>query len=290
MERKIVRTARLQNEIAPESFFQGTKDGAFGKPCLCSRDTRHFCHFRRFTGSGQQSPCFTGWNANSSFSPFSSKPPFFGRRDKGMVYQRHRFWDPDFYFDTKKRLNRSKKEKKDPKRVRKCLSPFQAIKNVSPALRKGKGHKHKQTFPVTARVGGGLPTGWPGVSRPVARGQKFMCCVRNPRNINIFVRVPGVTEKLFMCQMFMCLFRPLGTSLKVYHHPKCASQKVFFFTAGFCRGGHAKRLAGNLVLKIQTPSISAPLDCPGRWHFTRTSPWGIFLSGIFFFVSLDVML
>ena len=50
-----------------------------------------------------------------------------------------------------------------------------------------------------------------------------MCCVRNPRNINIFVRVPGreesgsrpggsvtgVTEKLFMCQMFMCLFRPL---------------------------------------------------------------------------------
>ena len=46
----------------------------------------------------------------------------------------------------------------------------------------------------------------------MARGQKFMCCVRNPRNINIFVwvpgredrvpcredRVPGVTEKLFV--------------------------------------------------------------------------------------------
>ena len=60
----------------------------------------------------------------------------------------------------------------------------------------------------------------------MARGQKFMCCVRNPRNINIFVRVPGredsgarpggsvtgVTEKLFMCQMFMCLFRPLLSS------------------------------------------------------------------------------
>ena len=89
---------------------------------------------------------------------------------------------------------------------------------------KEKAHKHKQIFPVTARVGGGgFPTGWPGVSRPVARGQKFMCCVRNPRNINIFVRVPGwedsgtqpggsvtgVAEKLFMCQMFMCLFRPL---------------------------------------------------------------------------------
>ena len=88
---------------------------------------------------------------------------------------------------------------------------------------KEKAHKHKQIFPVTARAGGGLLTGWGGVSRPVARGQKFMCCVRNPRNINVFVRVPGreesgsrpggsvtgVTEKLFMCQMFMCLFRPL---------------------------------------------------------------------------------
>ena len=89
---------------------------------------------------------------------------------------------------------------------------------------KEKAHKHKQILPVTARVGGGLPTGWPGVSRPVARSQKLMCCVRNPRNINIFVRVPGwedsgtrpgrsatgVTEKLFMCQMFMCLFWPLS--------------------------------------------------------------------------------
>ena len=90
---------------------------------------------------------------------------------------------------------------------------------------KEKAHKHKQIFPVTARAGGG---GSPdrvggGVSRPVARGPKFMCCARNPRNINVFVRVPGreesgsrpggsvtgVTEKLFMCQMFMCLFRPL---------------------------------------------------------------------------------
>ena len=90
---------------------------------------------------------------------------------------------------------------------------------------KEKAHKHKQIFPVTARVGGGVsrPVGG-GVSRPVARGQMFMCCVRNPRNINVFVRVPGreesgsrpggsvtgVTEKLFMCQMFMCLFRPLS--------------------------------------------------------------------------------
>ena len=88
---------------------------------------------------------------------------------------------------------------------------------------KEKAHKHKQIFPVIARAGGGLPIGWGRVTRPVARGQRFMCCVRNPRNINVFVRVPGreesgsrpggsvtgVTDKLFMCQMFMCLFRPL---------------------------------------------------------------------------------
>ena len=91
---------------------------------------------------------------------------------------------------------------------------------------KEKAHKHKQISPVTARAGGGSPDrAGGGFSRPVARGQKFMCCVRNPRNINVFDRVPGreesgswpggsvtgVTEKLFMCQMFMCLFRALGT-------------------------------------------------------------------------------
>ena len=43
-----------------------------------------------FLGSEQQSPCFTGWNANSSFSPFSSKPLFLAR-DKGTVYQKHLF-------------------------------------------------------------------------------------------------------------------------------------------------------------------------------------------------------
>ena len=29
---------------------QGIRDHAFGKPCLCPRDTRHFCHFRRAHG------------------------------------------------------------------------------------------------------------------------------------------------------------------------------------------------------------------------------------------------
>ena len=63
-----------------------------------------------------------------------------------------------------------------------------------------KAHKHKQNFPVTARLGGGgspdpvargLQTGWPG-----ARGQKLMCCVRNPRNINILVQVPGREDRV----------------------------------------------------------------------------------------------
>ena len=94
---------------------------------------------------------------------------------------------------------------------------------------KEKAHEHKQIFPVTARGGGSPDRVGGGVSRPVGRGRKFMCCVRNPRNINVFVRVPGreesgsrpggsvtgVTEKLFMCQMFMCLFWPLIFGVEV---------------------------------------------------------------------------
>ena len=55
----------------------------------------------------------------------------------------------------------------------------------------------KQIFLVTARVGGGVSRpGGQGSSRPVARGQKFIWCVRNPRNINIFVRVPGPEDRV----------------------------------------------------------------------------------------------
>ena len=49
---------------------------------------------------------------------------------------------------------------------------------------KEKAHKHKQFCPVTAWVSVGSPD-------RVVRGQVFMCCVRNPRSINIFVWVPG---------------------------------------------------------------------------------------------------
>ena len=39
-------------------YLQETTNHAFGKPCLSSRDTRHFRPFRRFTGFEQQNPCF----------------------------------------------------------------------------------------------------------------------------------------------------------------------------------------------------------------------------------------
>ena len=46
---------------------------------------------------------------------------------------------------------------------------------------KEKAHRHKQFCPVTAWVRGG------GSPDQVAKGQMFMCCVRNPRNLNICV-------------------------------------------------------------------------------------------------------
>ena len=49
-------------------------------------------------------------------------------------------------------------------------------------------------------------------------------------------------------------------------------------------------IGGYFVLKIEAPSISAPLGYLARSHFTRTSPCGIFVSSTFFVVSLDVML
>ena len=112
---------------------------------------------------------------------------------------------------------------RNPLRNFPCFPAWQVEKSSPKISGKEKAHKHKQIFSVTARVGGvfrpggrGSPDRWSGV--------KSLCAVwRNPRNINVFVRVPGreesgfpagrkvtgVTEKLFMCQMFMCLFRPL---------------------------------------------------------------------------------
>ena len=139
---------------------------------------------------------------------------------------------------------------------------------------KEKAHKHKQIFPVTARAGGGgLPTGWGGgVYRPVARGQKFMCCVRNPS----FVRAPsreesgsrpggsvtGATEKLFMCQMFMCLFRPQNT-LKTAPIPNKVSSCCI-------EVGVRLPYFGGLYAMC---SVKIPLFAEGRRDFTPDDPF-----------------
>ena len=52
-----------------------------------------------------------------------------------------------------------------------------------------KAHKHKKSFwPVTVRWG-------EEVSGRVSRGQRFMCYLRNPRNINLFVQVPDREDR-----------------------------------------------------------------------------------------------
>ena len=62
--------------------FQGRTSPAFSKPCLCLSDTRHFRRFCRFRGSEERKPLFSVGNSNSSFSPFLSKQPLFGRGQK----------------------------------------------------------------------------------------------------------------------------------------------------------------------------------------------------------------
>ena len=81
-----------------------------------------------------------------------------------------------------------------------------------------KAHKHKQFFPVTARLGGVLPTGW-------RQGSNVYVVCAEPKEHKHFRpgtrpggSVTGVTEKLFMCQVFMCLFWPLlsGEEVNIY--------------------------------------------------------------------------
>ena len=145
---------------------------------------------------------------------------------------------------------------------------------------KEKAHKHKQIFPVTARAGAPDRVGG-GVSRPVARGQKFMCCVRNPRNINVFVRVPGreesgsrpggsvtgVTEKLFMCQMFMCFFRPLTFAGDT--RPSRGLSEIlcgFFLCAFSCSllfGGGPNTVSESTVSNTELSEFFGPHRVPG---------------------------
>ena len=53
---------------------------------------------------------------------------------------------------------------------------------------KKKAHKHKSFWPVTRPVTAGSPD-------REARGQSFMYCRRNPRNINLFVRIPDREDR-----------------------------------------------------------------------------------------------
>ena len=57
-----------------------------------------------------------------------------------------------------------------------------------PPSGKKKAHKHKSFWPVTPPVTGGSPD-------REARGQSFMCSPRNPRNINLFVRIPDQEDR-----------------------------------------------------------------------------------------------
>ena len=53
---------------------------------------------------------------------------------------------------------------------------------------KKKAHKHKSFWPVTPPVTGGS-------TDREARRQSFMCYPRNPRNINLFVRIPDREDR-----------------------------------------------------------------------------------------------
>ena len=70
---------------------------------------------------------------------------------------------------------------------------------------KKKAHKHKSFWPVTPPVTGRSPD-------REARGQSFMCCPRNPRNIKSFRPdtrpggpVTGATGKV-LCEKVLCAF------------------------------------------------------------------------------------
>ena len=90
---------------------------------------------------------------------------------------------------------------------------------------KKKAHKHKSFWPVTLSVTRGSPD-------RETRGQSFMYYPRNPRNINLFIRIPdregpvtGATGKSFMCRSFMCLFCSLRSGEK-YRRILCRSLRV----------------------------------------------------------------
>ena len=78
------RKMKLIRKIA---FRPGNRNHAFGKPCLCWRDTRHFRHFRRL---GKALVLLVRLQIRH-FRLFRQNPLILAG-DKGTVYQKHRFW------------------------------------------------------------------------------------------------------------------------------------------------------------------------------------------------------
>ena len=74
----------------------GNKNGAFGKPCLCPRDI--FVIFVVSRGLSSKALVLLVRTQIRHFRRFRQNPLFFWR-DKGTVYQKHRFLDPE-YFDS----------------------------------------------------------------------------------------------------------------------------------------------------------------------------------------------
>ena len=81
-----------------------------------------------------------------------------------------------------------------------------------------------------------------GSTDRVARGQMFMCCAQNPKNINSFVRVPGREDRWLgwprNCLCVKCLCASSGPYSKNIHlRPHCR-QKSLLRNAGVGGRGH----------------------------------------------------
>ena len=84
---------------------------------------------------------------------------------------------------------------------------------------KKKALKHKSFWGVTPPVTGASPD-------REARGQRFMCYPRNPRNINLFVRIPGPDREdrwpgrpdRVLCAKVLCAFSRAHTKEVMQPH------------------------------------------------------------------------
>ena len=119
-------------------------------------------------------------------------------------------------------------------------------------------HKHKQFCPVTAWVKGR------GSPDRVARGQIFMCYVRNPRNINMFVQAPagrmgdqGGRETVYVPDVYVP-----SLALIVQEGKRSLNIK---FLGGISRGLPGEYPAGRPGQKPFTPSLGAQENNGHQW-------------------------